>query len=104
MAIKFFIKKVPKTRKNITIIDIQDTNQTTEISTQEVKEITVKKNNKKEKKQENMDFKDKIKQAEETLVSMEPAVKVVKSDKGLIERTESSKIVLTEDNRQLLVD
>ena len=51
-----------------------------------------------------MDFKDKIKQAEETLVSMEPAVKVVKSDKGLIERTESSKIVLTEDNRQLLVD
>ena len=47
---------------------------------------------------------DKIKQVEDTLVSMEPSVKVVKSDKGLIERTESSKIILTEDNRQLLVD
>ena len=31
-------------------------------------------------------------------------VKVVKKDKGLIERTESSKIVLTEDNRQVLND
>ena len=31
-------------------------------------------------------------------------VKVIKKDKGLIERTESSKIVLTEDNRQVLND
>jgi len=31
-------------------------------------------------------------------------VKIVKKDKGLIERTESSKIVLTEDNRQVLND
>lgn len=31
-------------------------------------------------------------------------VKKVKSDKGLIERVESSKIVLTEDNKQLLND
>ena len=31
-------------------------------------------------------------------------VKVVKKDRGLIERTESSKIVLTEDNRQVLGD
>ena len=31
-------------------------------------------------------------------------VKVVKKDRGLIERTESSKIVLTEDNRQVLTD
>lgn len=30
--------------------------------------------------------------------------KVIKKDKGLIERTESSKIILTEDNRQLLND
>ena len=30
--------------------------------------------------------------------------KVIKRDKGLIERTESSKIILTEDNRQLLND
>ena len=31
-------------------------------------------------------------------------VKIVKKDRGLIERTESSKIVLTEDNRQVLND
>lgn len=31
-------------------------------------------------------------------------VKFVKKDKGLIERTESSKIILTEDNRQVLND
>ena len=31
-------------------------------------------------------------------------VKVVKKDRGLIERTESSKIILTEDNRQVLTD
>lgn len=30
--------------------------------------------------------------------------KIIKKDKGLIERTESSKIILTEDNRQLLND
>jgi hypothetical protein len=31
-------------------------------------------------------------------------IKKVKMDKGLFERTESSKIVLTEDNRQILND
>lgn len=31
-------------------------------------------------------------------------VKVVKKERGLIERTESSKIILTEDNRQVLND
>ena len=30
--------------------------------------------------------------------------KVVKSDRGLFERTESSKIILTEDNKQVLMD
>ena len=30
-------------------------------------------------------------------------VKRVKNEKGLIERTESSKIILTEDNRQVLL-
>jgi hypothetical protein len=30
-------------------------------------------------------------------------IKRIKSDKGLIERTESSKIILSEDNRQVLL-
>lgn len=61
-------------------------------------------NNKKEKIDEAMD--EKINRAEEIMNNMKAAnhVKVVKKDKGLIERTESSKIVLTEDNRQVLND
>ena len=37
-------------------------------------------------------------------INVPKQVKVVKKDRGLIERTESSKIVLTEDNRQVLSD
>lgn len=36
--------------------------------------------------------------------SVEKKVKKVKKEKGLIERTETSKIVITEDNKQLLND
>lgn len=63
-----------------------------------------KANNKKEKTEKAMD--EKINRAEEIMNNMKAAnhVKVVKKDKGLIERTESSKIVLTEDNRQVLND
>ena len=63
-----------------------------------------KSNNKKEKIEEAMD--ERINRAEEIMNNMKAAnhVKVVKKDKGLIERTESSKIVLTEDNRQVLSD
>lgn len=31
-------------------------------------------------------------------------IKRLKSERGLIERTESSKIILAEDNRQVLID
>ena len=66
-------------------------------------ESNVIKNNPK-KNEETMD--EKISKAEEIMNNMKAAnhVKVVKKDKGLIERTESSKIVLTEDNRQVLND
>lgn len=57
--------------------------------------------------QENMDTQDKIRMAtallnqeDESLVK----VKKMRKDKGLIEKTESSKIILTEDNRELLND
>lgn len=63
-----------------------------------------KKNNVTRKKKENMD--EKVNKAEEIMNNMKAAnnVKIIKQDKGLIERTESSKIVLTEDNRQVLND
>lgn len=35
---------------------------------------------------------------------VQPTAKRIKKDKGLIEKTESSKIVLTEDNKELLID
>lgn len=60
--------------------------------------------NKKSKKKTDMDLKEKMAAAEEVLNSIAPEVKIVKKDRGLIERTESSKIILTEDNRQVLND
>jgi hypothetical protein len=69
-------------------------------------EVAVVKNvkNNQEKNEETMD--ERVNKAEEIMNNMRAAnhVKVVKKDKGLIERTESSKIVLTEDNRQVLND
>ena len=61
-------------------------------------------NNNPKKKEKAMD--ERVNKAEEIMNNMKAAnhVKVVKKDKGLIERTESSKIVLTEDNRQVLND
>ena len=61
---------------------------------------TPKKN--KGKKSEEM-TKEQIEKAAE-LAQFNAPVKVMKKDRGLIERTESSKIVLAEDNRQLLND
>lgn len=62
-------------------------------------------NNKRKKKAEaEMEAIEKFMAAEETLSAMAPEVKRVKQDRGLIERTESSKVVLTEDNRQVLND
>lgn len=43
-----------------------------------------------------------LNQTENEVTSMR--VKRLNNDRGLIERTESSKIVLTEDNKELLID
>ena len=66
---------------------------------------TAKQNNKQVSKNTgNMNEMEKIATAEEVVAAMAPEVKVVKTERGLIERTESSKIILTEDNRQVLND
>ena len=62
-----------------------------------------KKENKLNENIQVMDTKDKIELAAEVL-EMQSQIKKIKTDKGLIERTESSKIILTEDNRELLID
>ena len=51
-----------------------------------------------------MDTKEKIQMANAILNAEQPKVKKVKKEKGLIERTESSITILTEDNRELLKD
>lgn len=53
-----------------------------------------------------MTTKEKIEMVKDVLSNETPqtTVKRVKRDKGLIERTESSKTILTEDNKELLND
>ena len=54
---------------------------------------------------ENKEVMDKrISMIEDIINDTPKEVKRLKKDKGLIERTESSKTILTEDNKQLLVD
>ena len=60
-------------------------------------------NNKKSKKQEAMMDIEQIEKLANELTP-EQTTKKIKKDKGLIERTESSKIMITEDNKQLLKD
>ena len=72
---------------------------------EDVSAESAKPNNKKKSKKSNeMNINEKIEAAEAVMDMMTPEVKVVKKDRGLIERTESSKIILTEDNRQVLND
>jgi hypothetical protein len=51
-----------------------------------------------------MTTEEKIAMAQAALSGQAAPVKRVKRDKGLIERTESSKTILTEDNKELLND
>lgn len=87
-----------------------------EVKENEIKTVKSKGKNKKntkisenneEKIEDTMDY-NVLQRAEDlvnTLSGVDPnRIKVVKNDKGLFERTESSKTILTEDNRQILVD
>ena len=71
----------------------------------DVKNIFIKDNNV-EKNKTVMTTEEKIAMAQEVLNNKKttPSFKRVKKDKGLIERTESSKTILTEDNKELLND
>lgn len=64
-------------------------------------------NNVEENNEEVMTTSEKIAMAQSVLSGTDVAaspIKRVKKDKGLIERTESSKTILTEDNKELLND
>ena len=51
-----------------------------------------------------MNTKEKIELANQILNNQQQGIKVLKNDNSLIKRTISSKIILTEDNRELLRD
>ena len=93
---KFKRKYVPERITRVEPTPVADS------SVQEV--VAEPKKNNTRKKKETMN--EKVNKAVEIMDNMmaEKNVKVVKKDRGLIERTESSKIVLTEDNRQVLND
>ena len=60
--------------------------------------------NKKTKKNKTMKL-EEIAKAEELVNDINKSnVKIIKKDRGLIERTEAKKVILTEDNRQVLTD
>jgi hypothetical protein len=99
-------KKVEENRQSLKVEKQEDV--VIEEVKKEEKPIKVKsKKNKEENIGEFMD-ENKLKQAEElvnALSGVDPnQIKRIKSDRGLIERTESSKVILTEDNRQILND
>lgn len=102
-----FINKSFMTKRSYTPTDFVP--QTEEVIEEKVSEekpvVSETPKNKKTKKSKTMRADEQITAAENVLNDYMPQeVKVVKKDRGLIERTESSKIILTEDNRQVLND
>ena len=83
---RFIVKRIDKThRNNKTMVD----------------------NNIKEMENNDMNIMENIAQAEELtnkMVNEPQVIKRVKKDKGLMEKTISDKVVLMEDNRQVLND
>lgn len=108
MAIQFIKKRFRKRPEYVAPYVVQKEVESIVEPKEEIKEVeevkpTKTKNNKKNRK-EDMINKDQITAVEAAMEKMQPEVKVVKADRGLIERTESSKIIITEDNRQVLND
>ena len=97
MKVKFLIKR----RNEATAVVPAPQAQVSE-KPKAIKKPEASVNNKKSKSKEAMDIDQIEKLASE--LTPDQTTKVIKKDKGLIERTESSKIMITEDNKQLLTD
>ena len=71
------------------------------------KKTVKKRKNKLQESKSTMNTAEKVAMAQEILgngAATENNLKILKRDRGLIERTESSKTILTEDNKELLID
>jgi hypothetical protein len=120
MGIQFITKRFSKRPYvNINHIETKEENRVREVpiempqfEVEEVPQVKIEdeldvqplKNKKNKKEKKDMLTKEQLSAIENTVEGMNPTVKVIKTDKGLIERTESSKIIITEDNRQVLND
>ena len=75
---------------------------------EDISQANSEKNNKDENKKVVMNTAEKVEMANKILAQEESMpkhnIKKIRKDKGLIERTESSKTILTEDNKELLID
>lgn len=97
----FIIKEIQKEVLGTTSIEATD--EASEYGS--TKKTARKKKNKIEENKTTMNTSEKIAMAQEILEKGgNDNFKILKSDKGLIERTESSKTILTEDNKELLID
>jgi len=94
-------KAISESGNNVVTVTAPTKNEDKEM-VEEVEEEKPTKNNARKNKK-NMMTEEQIASAE-NMANVLSDTKVIKRDKGLIERTESSKIILTEDNRQLLND
>lgn len=106
MAIKQIYKRVKRglnINKSVSVVK-----KTTPSFVAEKAKPTTKRSSKKNKEEkQDEDMKTEQFDRAEALaqdINVPADIKVLKKDKGLIERTESSKIILTEDNRQVLTD
>lgn len=102
MALQFVTKNFMKRPEHIMVS--KDIRKKNEMVFQEEETTTLKSKNNKKKQKDDMIDKNQITAIEDAVKDLQPEVKVVKKDRGLIERTESSKIIITEDNRQVLND
>lgn len=100
---KFIIKHIDNRKPQISISRNNAVQQPTSVVEEKKVESEVKEENKEIINNEVMTTSEKVAMAQEVL-GRTPSVKRMKKDKGLIERTESSKTILTEDNKELLND
>lgn len=100
---KFIIKHIDNRKPQISISRNNAVKQPINVVETKEEKSEVKEENNEKVINEVMTTSEKVALAQEVL-GKTPSVKRMKKDKGLIERTESSKTILTEDNKELLND
>lgn len=98
MVKRFILKRINRTPFKINEVEKN-------VIIDEIKDNSKNGNNKTEKKDDDMVTMEQINKAQEiaSMINDENVVvKRVKKDKGLMEKTNSEKVVIVEDNRQIL--